>query len=131
MHSINSQPLLFISCHISRSIACAYVLYDSLFAVFLLCDILRAVSFTGRSSPRPTIVTALCYSYNRPRPFYVLRYYGNGGMGGGGGLQATDLRRRLEFQCTGGTCSQGLRSLRHDSYHVTEEKAACDDHEDR
>ncbi|CAL1677898.1 unnamed protein product [Lasius platythorax] len=52
-------------------------------------------------------------------------------MGGGGGLQATDLRRRLEFQCTGGTCSQGLRSLRHDSYHATEENAACDDHEDR
>ncbi|KAL6438353.1 hypothetical protein ACFW04_004483 [Cataglyphis niger] len=52
-------------------------------------------------------------------------------MGGGGGLQATDLPRRLEFQCTGGTCSQGLRSLRHDSYHAIEEKAACDDHEDR
>ncbi|XP_014468290.1 PREDICTED: protein turtle-like isoform X8 [Dinoponera quadriceps] len=52
-------------------------------------------------------------------------------MGGGGGLQATDLRRRLEFQCTGGTCSQALRSLRHDSYHATEENAACDDHEDR
>ncbi|XP_018058555.1 PREDICTED: protein turtle isoform X1 [Atta colombica] len=52
-------------------------------------------------------------------------------MGGGGGLQATDLRRRLEFQCTGGTCSQGLRSLRHNSYHATEENAACDDYEDR
>ncbi|KMQ97605.1 protein turtle [Lasius niger] len=25
----------------------------------------------------------------------------------------------------------GLRSLRHDSYHATEENAACDDHEDR
>ncbi|XP_020292606.1 uncharacterized protein LOC109859105, partial [Pseudomyrmex gracilis] len=52
-------------------------------------------------------------------------------MGGGGGLQATDLRRRLEFQCTGGTCSQAFRSLRHDGYHATEETAACDDHEDR
>ncbi|XP_067210689.1 protein turtle isoform X2 [Linepithema humile] len=51
-------------------------------------------------------------------------------MGGGGGLQATDLRRRLEFQCTGGTCSQSLRSLRHAGYHATEENAACDD-EDR
>lgn len=37
-----------------------YVLYDSLFAVSTsgLCDILSAVSFIGRSSPRPTIVTA-------------------------------------------------------------------------
>ncbi|XP_026824104.1 protein turtle [Ooceraea biroi] len=52
-------------------------------------------------------------------------------MGGGGGLQATDLRRRLEFQRTGGTCSQVLRSLRHDGYHATEENAACDDREDR
>lgn len=36
-----------------------YVLYDFLFAVSTsgLCDILSAVSFTGRSSPRP-IVTA-------------------------------------------------------------------------
>ncbi|RLU24528.1 hypothetical protein DMN91_002617 [Ooceraea biroi] len=59
------------------------------------------------------------------------RYYGSGGMGGGGGLQATDLRRRLEFQRTGGTCSQVLRSLRHDGYHATEENAACDDREDR
>jgi len=52
-------------------------------------------------------------------------------MGGGGGLQATDLRRRLEFQHTGGTCSQALRSLRHDGYDAAEEKAACDDREDR
>lgn len=78
------------------------------------------------------IVTAACaIAIMRTSTAYTRRYYGSGGMGGGGGLQATDLRRRLEFQCTGGTCSQGLRSLRHDSYHATEENAACDDYEDR
>ncbi|CAK9821219.1 Protein turtle [Anthophora plagiata] len=35
-------------------------------------------------------------------------------MGGGGGLQATDLRRRLESRCSGSTFPQSPRSLRHD-----------------
>ncbi|XP_076629101.1 protein turtle isoform X5 [Colletes latitarsis] len=35
-------------------------------------------------------------------------------MGGGGGLQATDLRRRLESRCSGSTLPQSPRSLRHD-----------------
>ncbi|XP_026668708.1 protein turtle isoform X4 [Ceratina calcarata] len=36
-------------------------------------------------------------------------------MGGGGGLQATDLRRRLESRCSGSTFPQSPRSLRHDA----------------
>ncbi|XP_076673326.1 protein turtle isoform X8 [Andrena cerasifolii] len=35
-------------------------------------------------------------------------------MGGGGGLQATDLRRRLESRCSGSSFPQSPRSLRHD-----------------
>ncbi|XP_076389609.1 protein turtle isoform X5 [Megachile rotundata] len=35
-------------------------------------------------------------------------------MGGGGGLQATDLRRRLESRCSGSTFPQSVRSIRHD-----------------
>ncbi|XP_076226997.1 protein turtle isoform X6 [Nomia melanderi] len=41
-------------------------------------------------------------------------------MGGGGGLQATDLRRRLESRCSGSTLPQSPRSLRHDGYPAAE-----------
>ncbi|XP_034187579.2 protein turtle isoform X2 [Osmia lignaria lignaria] len=41
-------------------------------------------------------------------------------MGGGGGLQATDLRRRLESRCSGSTFPQGLPSIRHDGCRAAE-----------
>ncbi|XP_043507535.1 protein turtle-like isoform X6 [Frieseomelitta varia] len=41
-------------------------------------------------------------------------------MGGGGGLQATDLRRRLESRCSGSACPQSPRFLRHDGSQVSE-----------
>ncbi|KAK1126299.1 hypothetical protein K0M31_004927 [Melipona bicolor] len=47
-------------------------------------------------------------------------YYGSGGMGGGGGLQATDLRRRLESRCSGSACPQSPRFLRHDGSQASE-----------
>ncbi|XP_078037934.1 protein turtle [Augochlora pura] len=50
-------------------------------------------------------------------------------MGGGGGLQATDLRRRLESRCSGSTFPQSPRSLRHDGSTATD--GGHRDHEDR
>ncbi|XP_076239839.1 protein turtle isoform X1 [Calliopsis andreniformis] len=50
-------------------------------------------------------------------------------MGGGGGLQATDLRRRLESRCSGSTVPQSPRSLRHDGCCTHEGNAR--DHEER
>ncbi|XP_068973193.1 protein turtle isoform X7 [Bombus flavifrons] len=41
-------------------------------------------------------------------------------MGGGGGLQATDLRRRLESRFSGSACPQRPRSLRHDGSQASE-----------
>ncbi|KAK9307846.1 hypothetical protein QLX08_001921 [Tetragonisca angustula] len=41
-------------------------------------------------------------------------------MGGGGGLQATDLRRRLESRCSGSACPQSPRFLRHDGSQASE-----------
>ena len=41
-------------------------------------------------------------------------------MGGGGGLQATDLRRRLESRFSGSACPQRPRSLRHDDSQASE-----------
>ncbi|XP_071864448.1 protein turtle isoform X10 [Bombus fervidus] len=41
-------------------------------------------------------------------------------MGGGGGLQATDLRRRLEPRFSGSACPQRPRSLRHDGSQASE-----------
>ncbi|KAG7213386.1 hypothetical protein KM043_002679 [Ampulex compressa] len=56
-------------------------------------------------------------------------YYGSGGMEGGGGLQATDLRRRLESQCSGRTSPQGPRSLRHDGSRLRQENPRGEDGE--
>ncbi|XP_076374609.1 protein turtle isoform X3 [Megalopta genalis] len=50
-------------------------------------------------------------------------------MGGGGGLQATDLRRRLESRCSGSTLPQSPRSLRHDGSSETD--GGHRDHEER
>ncbi|XP_076297726.1 protein turtle isoform X3 [Lasioglossum baleicum] len=50
-------------------------------------------------------------------------------MGGGGGLQATDLRRRLESRCSGSTLPQSPRSIRHDGSSTTD-GGHCD-HEER
>ncbi|XP_017760101.1 PREDICTED: protein turtle-like isoform X1 [Eufriesea mexicana] len=50
-------------------------------------------------------------------------------MGGGGGLQATDLRRRLESRCSGSTCPQSPRSLRHDGCRAPDEGNSRDQEE--
>ncbi|KAI4501523.1 hypothetical protein M0802_003400 [Mischocyttarus mexicanus] len=56
------------------------------------------------------------------------RYYGSGGMGGGGGLQATDLRRRLESQSCERNSSENLPSLRQeDGFYVPAENGTCED----
>ncbi|KAL2732595.1 protein turtle-like isoform X1, partial [Vespula maculifrons] len=60
-------------------------------------------------------------------PLSVLRYYGSGGMGGGGGLQATDLRRRLESQSCERNSSENPLSLRQDGFYVPAENGTCED----
>ncbi|XP_046141128.1 protein turtle isoform X3 [Osmia bicornis bicornis] len=50
-------------------------------------------------------------------------------MGGGGGLQATDLRRRLESRCSGSTFPQGLPSIRHDGCRAAERSLSAQEGE--
>ncbi|CAL7934635.1 unnamed protein product [Xylocopa violacea] len=50
-------------------------------------------------------------------------------MGGGGGLQATDLRRRLESRCSGSASPQSSRFLRHDGCRAADGSTAADQEE--
>ncbi|KAK2581283.1 hypothetical protein KPH14_008071 [Odynerus spinipes] len=52
-------------------------------------------------------------------------------MGGGGGLQATDLQRRLESQSYERNSSENPPSLRQDGFHVPAENGTCREDEDR
>ncbi|KAH0951046.1 hypothetical protein HN011_010977, partial [Eciton burchellii] len=85
------------------------ILYDALYAAGTsgLRDILSDVSFTGRSSPPTTGLADDCYDR----------------------VRCGNDRRPL---MPAGTMGAGaVRSLRHNGYDAAEEKAACDDREDR
>ncbi|KAI4489197.1 hypothetical protein M0804_004695 [Polistes exclamans] len=96
----------------------------------LLCLFKQSlVSLADDALPNGRVNAFQVCSYLYPNCVCDYRYYGSGGMGGGGGLQATDLRRRLESQSCERNFFENPPSLRQeeDGFYVPVENDTCED----